>query len=88
MAEERRHLSVVRTENENDELRRLSMDVPTRLQRVYDWDSARARDLFSAINRIVARGGYTAGYFEDMLDMDGLAEEYLKWLAYQPKGDA
>lgn len=83
-----RHLSVVRTEEEDraaktQALRQIGERVPSQMRRVYDWHSKAADDLFTAMNYYVADQTLTPQEIEDMLDMPDLTHAYLGWLGRQ-----
>lgn len=84
MAKDRGHLSVVRTDEEDhaaktQALQQIGARVPWQQQRVYDWTSAAATDLFDAMNACVAEGMMPLD-IEDLLDMPGLRHAYMEWL--------
>lgn len=85
---DRKHLSVVRTPEEDNvateaALRQIASRVPSRLQRVYDWTSPEADALFESLNTPVAEGRVLMNDMEDMLDMPGLVVAYLNWVGRQ-----
>jgi hypothetical protein len=63
-------------------LQQIGNRVPSKMERVYDWNSLAAQTLFDSMNTCVAEGMLVSA-IEDALDMPGLGVAYMAWLGRQ-----
>jgi hypothetical protein len=84
---DRRHLSVVRTPEEEHAakvkvLRDCASRVPSRMERTYDWRGDDGESLMHAIHHFIT-AGMSIDEIEQVVDMEGLRSEFLNWLERQ-----